>query len=67
VRSCPASQVTHCLMGYLHNPTDMSENCVVRHLKVSFDKKVGLILSVKIVSFFADAVTIEILYVCTIE
>jgi hypothetical protein len=35
------------LMGY--NPTDIGENCVVRHLKVSYDKK-GLILSMKIVS-----------------
>jgi hypothetical protein len=23
-------------MGYLHNPTDISENCVVQHLKVSY-------------------------------
>jgi hypothetical protein len=27
------------LMEYLHNPTDISENWVVRHLKVSYDKK----------------------------
>jgi hypothetical protein len=26
------------LMGYLHNPTDVSETCVVRRLKVSCDK-----------------------------
>jgi hypothetical protein len=25
-------------MGHLHNPTDISENCVVQHLKVSYDK-----------------------------
>jgi hypothetical protein len=23
---------------YLHNPTDISENCVVQQLKVSYDK-----------------------------
>jgi hypothetical protein len=27
------------LMGYLHNPTDISENCVKRHQKVSYNKK----------------------------
>jgi hypothetical protein len=27
-----------CLMEYLHNLTDISENCVVRHLKVSYNK-----------------------------
>jgi hypothetical protein len=26
-------------MGNLHNPTYISENCVVRHLKVPYDKK----------------------------
>jgi hypothetical protein len=25
-------------MGYLHNPTDISENCVAQHLKVSCGK-----------------------------
>jgi hypothetical protein len=25
-------------MGYLHNPTGSSENCVEQHLKVSYDK-----------------------------
>jgi hypothetical protein len=25
------------IMGYLHNPTDISENCVVRHMRVSYD------------------------------
>jgi hypothetical protein len=27
------------LMGYLHNLTDISEHCFVRHLKVSYNKK----------------------------
>jgi hypothetical protein len=27
-----------CFMGYLHNPTDISENCGVWHLKVSYYK-----------------------------
>jgi hypothetical protein len=27
-----------CIVGYLHSPTDISENCVVQHLKVSHDK-----------------------------
>jgi hypothetical protein len=39
-------------MRYLHNPTDISQNSVVRHLKVSYDKTyVWLIISVKIVSY----------------
>jgi hypothetical protein len=25
------------ILGYLHSPTDISENCVVGHLKVSYD------------------------------
>jgi hypothetical protein len=25
------------LTGYLHNPTDISENCVVRHTPMSYD------------------------------
>jgi hypothetical protein len=34
----------------LHNPTDVSKNCVARHLKVPYEK-IGLILSVKIVLY----------------
>jgi hypothetical protein len=26
-------------MGNLHNPTYISENCFVRHMKVPYDKK----------------------------
>jgi hypothetical protein len=26
-------------MGYLHNPTDICEHCVVRHFQMSYDKK----------------------------
>jgi hypothetical protein len=28
---------TRARVGCLHNPTDISENCVVQHLKVSYD------------------------------
>jgi hypothetical protein len=38
-------------MVYLHNPTDTSENySVARHFQMSYNKKIWLILSVKIVS-----------------
>jgi hypothetical protein len=30
--------LSHWFMGHLHNPTNICENCVVRHLKVLYDK-----------------------------
>jgi hypothetical protein len=31
----------HTIFGALHNPTDISENCVIRHLKV-LNRKNGI-------------------------
>jgi hypothetical protein len=32
-----SSQPLDPLMGYLHNPTDIRENCAIQHLKVSHE------------------------------
>jgi hypothetical protein len=29
--------MAHSIIGHLHNPTDISENCVARHLVMSYD------------------------------
>jgi hypothetical protein len=32
------TRLVELLMGHLHNLTDISDNCVVQHLKVLYDK-----------------------------
>jgi regulator of nonsense transcripts 1 len=49
-KSTSFDRCTTYIMEYFHNPTDISENCVVQHPKVSYDKN-RFDLSVKILSY----------------